>query len=112
MKRIVYEEEIGLHDLVSFANFFDLAALRTKSELLPDEDKHDLVSPKAMTMSMTVSILWTSMPKAMMSPGRDLSMRRCKGAVIKTLDVGNAMPPGLGLARTNSFIARLKTACA
>jgi len=111
MKRIVDEDKIGLHDLLSFANFFDSAALRTQSKLLLEEDKHDLVSPEAMTMYMAESILWTSLPRAMMSPGRDLSMRRYKGYV-KTLDVGNAMPPRLGLERTNSFIARLNTSCA
>ena len=38
MKRIVDEEGIGLHDLLSFANFVDLTDLRTKSELLQEED--------------------------------------------------------------------------
>ncbi len=98
------EDEIGLH-LLSFANFVDSAALRTKSELLLEEDKHDLVSPKTMTMSMAGSILSASLPRAMISPRRDLSMRKYKGFV-NTLDEGNAMPPGLGLERTNSLIAR------
>ncbi len=108
MKRIVDEVEIGLQDLLSFANFVDSTALRTKWELLREEDKHDLASPEAMTMSMAESNMWTSLPRAKMSPWRDLSMRRCMGSV-KTLDEGNAVSPVLGLERTNSLIARLKT---
>ena len=76
IKRIVEEEEIGLHDLQSFPNLADSATLMTKSEILHEEDKHDLVDLEAMTMSMTEFILWTSLPRAQMSPGRDLSMRR------------------------------------
>jgi hypothetical protein len=38
MKRIVDEEEIGLQDLLSFANLVDSAALSTKLELLQEED--------------------------------------------------------------------------
>jgi hypothetical protein len=106
MQRIVDEEEIGLHDLyMSFANFVDSAALSTKLDPLKEEDKHDLVNPQAMTMSMAEFILWTSLPRAMMSPWRDMSMRRCWGSV-KTLDEGNAVPPGFGLERTRSLIAR------
>ena len=108
MKRIVDEEEIGLKDLLFFANFVDPTALSTKLELLHEEDKHNLVNPEAMTVPMAESILWTSLPRAMMSPGRDLPMRRCRGYV-KTLDEGNAAPLGLGLERTNSLIARLIT---
>jgi hypothetical protein len=69
MNRIVDEEEIGLHDLLTFANFVDLATLSTKSELLQKEDKHDLINPEARTISMAESIPWTSLPGAMMSPG-------------------------------------------
>ena len=79
------EEEIGLHDLLSFANFDDSAALSTKSEVLHEEDKHDLVNLEATTMSMAESILRTSLSRAMMSPWQDLSMRRCNDS-IKTLD--------------------------
>jgi hypothetical protein len=74
MKRIVEEDEIGLQNLLSFANIFDSVALRAKSELLLEEDKHDFVNPEAMTKSIRESILWTSLPRAMMSRGRDLSM--------------------------------------
>jgi len=56
-------------------------------------------------MSMAEFILWTSLPKAIMSLGRDLSMRRCRGFV-KTLDEGNAVPHGLGLERISSLRAR------
>ena len=76
MKHIVGEEEIMLQDLLSFAKFADSAALSTKSELLQEEYKHDLVNPKAMTMSIAESIIWTSLLRATMSPGRDLFMRR------------------------------------
>ena len=70
---MVEEDKIGLHDLMSFANFFDSAALRTKSKLLLEEGKHDFVNnPEAMTMSIAESILWISLPRAMISPGRDL----------------------------------------
>ena len=94
MKRIVGEEEIGLQDLMSFAHFVDSEVLRTKLELLHEEDKHNLVNPEAMTMSMAESILWTSLLRAMMSPSRDLSMRRCIGLFVKTLDEGNVPPLG------------------
>ncbi len=57
MKHIVDEEEIGLQDLLTLPNFFDSTALSTKSELLLEEDKHDLVNPQAMPMSMDESIL-------------------------------------------------------
>jgi hypothetical protein len=100
MKRIVDEDENGFQDLLFFANFVDSAALRIKSELLLEGDKHDLVNPEAKTMSMDESLQWTSLPRAMMSPGRDLSMRRCTSS-FKTLDKGNAMPNGLGLERTS-----------
>ena len=77
MKRIVDEDdEIELHDLMSFESFVDSAALMTKSELLLEEDKHDLVNREAMAMSMAESILWTSLSRAILSPWRDLSIRR------------------------------------
>ena len=38
MNRIVDGEKIGLHDLLSFVNFVDSAALSKKSELLQEED--------------------------------------------------------------------------
>ena len=73
---IVEEEEIGFADLLSFPNLTRSAPLSTKSELLEEEDKHDLVRAEAITRSIVVSILWTSLPSARMSPGRDLSLRR------------------------------------
>jgi hypothetical protein len=73
---IVEEEEIGFADLRSFPNLARSAPLRTKSELLEEEDKHDFVKAEAITKSIAVSILWTSLPSARMSPGRDLSLRR------------------------------------
>jgi len=74
--RVVEDEAIGLTDLMSFPNLTRSAPLRTKSELLEDDDKHDFVKPEAMTMPIAVSIMWTSLPKAKMSTGRDLSLRR------------------------------------
>jgi hypothetical protein len=73
---IVEEEEIGFTDLRSFPNLTRSAPLRTKSELLEEEDKHDFVRAEAITKSIAVSNLWTSLPRAKMSPGRDLSRRR------------------------------------
>ncbi len=64
MKRIVDEDEIGS------------TALRTKSELLHEEDKHDLVCLETITMPMAVSNLWASLPRAITSPGLELSPRR------------------------------------
>ena len=60
-------------EIKSFLNFVLSAALSTISELFVVEVKHDFCRAEAMTMSMAVSIQWTSLPKAMMSPGRDLS---------------------------------------
>ena len=54
-------------------------------------------------MSMAESILWTSLPRAMMSPRRDLSMRRCKGSV-KTLEEGNAVPLALASVRKDQLL--------
>ena len=73
---IVEEEAIGLTDLLTFLNLTRSAPSRRKSELFEEEDKHDFVKPEAITRSMAVSILWTSLPSARMSPGRDLSLRR------------------------------------
>ena len=73
MKRIVEEDAIGFVEMESFLNFVLSAALSTISELFVVEVKHDFCKAEAMTMSMAVSILWTSLPKAKMSPGRDLS---------------------------------------
>ncbi len=62
------EEAIGLTaDLMSFPSLARSTALRTKSEPLEEEDKQDFVSPEAMTRSMAMSIMWTSLPRAMMS---------------------------------------------
>ena len=61
---------------MSFLNLVFSAALRTKLELLHEEDKHDFVNPEAISRSMAVSSLWTSLPRAMMSPGLDLSLLR------------------------------------
>ncbi len=63
---------MGLAEFLSFLNLVFSAAFRTKSELLHEEDKHDFVKPETMTMA--VSNLWTSLPRAMMSPGLDLSL--------------------------------------
>ena len=47
--RIVDEDEIVLTDLLSLANLAISAPLRTKSELLQEEDnKHDFFRPKAI----------------------------------------------------------------
>ena len=54
----MYEDEIVLNDLMSFANLFDSPAVpRTKSVLLLKEDKNDLVNLEAMTTSMVESII-------------------------------------------------------
>jgi hypothetical protein len=105
---IVEEEEIGFADLLSFPNLTRSAPLSTKSELLEEEDKHDLVRAEAITRSIAVSILWTSLPSARMSPGRDLSLRRCRGSM-RMLDDGKAAPPGMVLERTRSLIVFLTT---
>ena len=67
---------MGLAEFLSFLNLVFSTAFRTKSELLHEEDKHDFVKPEVMTRSMAVSSLWTSFPKAMMSPGLELSFLR------------------------------------
>ncbi len=61
---------------MSFLNFVFFAALSTISELFVMEVKHDFWKAEAMTMPMAVSSLWTSLPRAMMSPGRDLSFHK------------------------------------
>ena len=63
-------------EVMFFLNLVFSAAFKTKSELLQEEDKHDFVSPEAITKSMDVSSLWTSLPRAKMSPGLDLSLLR------------------------------------
>ncbi len=75
-KRIVDDAEMGWDEFLSFLNLAFSAAFRTKSELLYEEDKHDFVNPEAITRSMDVSSLWTSLPIAMMSPCLDLSLLR------------------------------------
>ena len=67
---------MGLMEFMSFLNLVFSAALRTKSELLQEENKQDFVSPEAIINSMVVSILWTSLPRAKISPGLDLSLLR------------------------------------
>ena len=57
MNRMVDEEAMGLHYLLSLPNFATYATLRRSSELLHEEVKHDLVSPEAMTMSTAESII-------------------------------------------------------
>ena len=99
---------MGLTDLVSFSNLAFSAILRTESELLEEEDKRDFDRPKAMMMSIAVSIMWTSRPSAIMSLGRDLSMRMWGGSM-RMLDAGTASPLGFGLERTSSLRARLTT---
>jgi hypothetical protein len=54
---MVDEEAMGLHDLMFLPNFATFATLRTLSELLHEEVKHDLVCPEAMTMSIADSIM-------------------------------------------------------
>ena len=44
-------------EFMSFLNLDLSTALRTKSELLHEEGKHDFVNPDAITKSMTVSSL-------------------------------------------------------
>ena len=84
-----------LTDLLSFPNLTFSAAFKTKLELLHEEDKHDFVSPEAITISIAVSSMWTPMYRAMMSPGLDLSPRRLEGSM-RMLEAGNAAPPGFG----------------
>jgi hypothetical protein len=68
INRIVEEEAIGMTDLLSFPNLARSDALRTKSELFEEEDKHDFVKPpKAITRSIAMSIMWTFLPRARMS---------------------------------------------
>ncbi len=90
---VVEEEAIGLADLPSFPSLTRSAPLRTKSELFEERVKHDCVKLEAITRSIAVSIMWTSLPSARMSHGRDLSLRRCEGSM-RMLDARNAAPPG------------------
>jgi hypothetical protein len=48
---------MGLMEFMSFLNLDFSAALRTKSELLHEERRHDFVHPDAITKSMTMSSL-------------------------------------------------------
>ncbi len=54
-----------------------------KSELLLEEDKHDFARLEATTKSIAVSIMWTSLPSAIISPGLDLSDLRWGGSIIR-----------------------------
>jgi hypothetical protein len=67
---------MGLAEFLSFLNLAFSTAFKTKSELVHEEDKHDYVMLEAITRSMTVSSMWTSLPRAMMSPGLDLFLLR------------------------------------
>ena len=59
----VEDDEIGFDEIIkSFLNFVLSAALSTISELFGMEVKHDLCKAEAMTMSIAVSNLWTSLP--------------------------------------------------
>jgi len=53
---MVEEDEMGLTEFLSSLNLTFSAALKTKSELLHEEDKHDFVKPEAITGSMAMSI--------------------------------------------------------
>ncbi len=99
---------MGLMEFKSFLNLVFSAAFRTKSELLLEEDKHDLVKPETTTKSMAVSSLWTSLPRAKMSPGLDLSPLRWEGSM-RTLEAGKTAPPGSGLDSTSPLRARFTT---
>ena len=48
------EEENGFTDLLSLLNLALFAPLRSKLELLQEEDKHNFVRPEAMTTSIVV----------------------------------------------------------
>ncbi len=73
-KRNAKDKDMGWAEFLSFLNLAFSAAFRTKSELLHEESKHDFVKAEAITKSMAVSSLWTSLSRAMMSPGLDLSL--------------------------------------
>jgi hypothetical protein len=75
-KRIVEEEEMGFAEFKSFLNLDFSAAFSTISELLSMEDKHDFCRAEAITRSIAVSSMWTSLPRAIISPGLDLSFLR------------------------------------
>ena len=67
---------MGFDEFKSLLNFDFSAALSTISELLLIEDKHDFCKVEAITMSIAVSNLWTSLPIAIMSLGLDLPFMR------------------------------------
>ena len=69
------------------------------------------LNPEATTKSMVVFILWTSLPRAKMSPGLDLSLLRW-ACSMRTLDAGKAAPSDFGLDRTRSLRARLTSSWA
>jgi hypothetical protein len=77
IRRMVADEEIGRLDFLSFKNFAFSASRREKSELFAWFDKHDFARPEMITQSLVVSFRKASMPRATISPGRDLSWRRC-----------------------------------
>ena len=74
---MVADEEIGKLDFLSFRNFDFFASRREKSEFLAWLDKHDFARSETITQSIAVSFRKTPMPMATISPGRDLSWRRC-----------------------------------
>ena len=86
---------MGFTEFKTFLNLDFSAALSTMSELLPVEDKHDFCKAEAITESMAVSSRWTSLLRAKMSPGMDLSFRRWRGS-IRTLEAGNTAPHEMG----------------
>ncbi len=55
---------MGKEDFLSFENFLVSAWRRMKSELLEEEDKHDFCRAEVMTMSMTESLRWNTLPMA------------------------------------------------
>jgi hypothetical protein len=77
MRRIVADEATWRLDVLSFVNFAFSASPREKSELLDWSDKHDFAKPEPMTQSITLSFTKVPILRAIMSPGQDLSWRRC-----------------------------------
>jgi hypothetical protein len=75
-KRNVEEEEMGLAEFKSFLNLDFSPAFSTISELVSMGDNHDFCRAEAITRSMAVSSPWTSLPKAILSLGLDLSSLR------------------------------------
>jgi hypothetical protein len=77
IRRMVADEEIRRLDFLFFKNFAFSASRREKSELFAWWDKHDFATPEIITQSIAMSSRKALMPKATISPGRDLSWRRC-----------------------------------